>query len=54
MWYIDFDNEVIRSSVMVWDDIGSGLWKKVLVALMTDFMSVRVTFRGSVRTMYII
>lgn len=25
MWYIDFDDEVIRSSVMVWDDIGSGL-----------------------------
>lgn len=25
MWYISFDDEVIRLSVMVWDDIDSGL-----------------------------
>jgi len=35
MWYIDFDDFVIPSSVMVRDDTGSGLWKKVLVAFMT-------------------
>ena len=56
MWYIGFDDDddVIPSSVMFWDDIGSGLWKKILVALMTNFMRVQVTFRGIVCTMYVI